>query len=138
MNRRSFIRISSVLAAGAGATGLVMAADARRPEPQGQDDFCLSRQYGHVRIHAIQTGALSVKAAHLDLLGPSLTRNLSLVFDPRWTTSPFVITKTSPRSTPVSSASFAWRTRCRSEPCIGMKHSGRVRRSISFSSSRCP
>ena len=58
----------------------------RRPREAPSPDVprVTSQRFGGIAIHAVVTGWVRVKRAHRDLVGPELTRMLSILVDPRW------------------------------------------------------
>ena len=82
MSRRRVLALGGTVGLGtlAGGCGVVSAPDAPSP-PFAPIDL----RVGDVRVRSVRTGAVAVKRAHRQLVGPEATRLASIALDPRWT-----------------------------------------------------
>ena len=86
MTRRRALALGGTVVAGAAFGGCSLAPDPPAPDPPAPDWPPLSLDLGGgVRVTALRTGAVAVKAAHREYGGPSALRLPAIAADPRWT-----------------------------------------------------
>ncbi|MEM8599919.1 MAG: N-acyl homoserine lactonase family protein [Bacteroidota bacterium] len=85
MKRRRFLALTALAGAGTTIGGCSVASAVRAPTPPAPLFPSFSFELGPVRITALRTGAVAVKAAHREYGGPSFLRLPVIVSDPRWT-----------------------------------------------------
>ncbi|MEM6785137.1 MAG: N-acyl homoserine lactonase family protein [Bacteroidota bacterium] len=85
MRRRRFLTVAALAGAGTTIGGCSVASTVRAPTPPAPSFVPFSIELGPVRVTALRTGAVAVKAAHREYGGPSFLRLPSIVCDPRWT-----------------------------------------------------
>lgn len=85
MTRRRLLRLGAVAAASAGMGGCAVTSVVSAPDSPGPTWPPFAVRLGDVRVTAIRTGSVAVKAAHREWGGPGGLALPAIAVDPRWT-----------------------------------------------------